>query len=155
MYHKGICKPDNLFKPIAKNTLNFRGWRIKSTNVAKVGCPFWTYRLPPLNSEMGSVKQNFLLFSAKLIEYIFSELSLCSNPGAGPLPRIKISFFVFSTFIDELISTPKNITFLPVPPLRCEKNPCVSNPYADYLYLPISAFLVKPTAPNKELSRVG
>ena len=66
------------------------------------------------------------------IKYIFSTLSvcsnpcigplptlsICSNPCIGPLPKIKISFFLLSIFVDELISTPKIIKFLPVPPLR-------------------------------------
>ena len=35
IYHKDVCKPDNLFKLISTNTLNFRGCRIKSTCAAK------------------------------------------------------------------------------------------------------------------------
>ena len=59
-----------------------------------------------------------------------------------------------SIFVDELISTPKFITFPPVPSLGWEKNPCQSNPisYPEYLYLSISAFLDKLTAPNKYFS---
>ena len=59
--------------------------------------------------------------------------------------------------MDELISTPKIITFLPVPLLGCQKNRCLSNPipYPEYVYLSISAFLVKLTAPNKQFSSVG
>ena len=72
------------------------------------------------------------------------------------LPRIKMPFFLLSTIVDELISIPKIITFLPVPPIGCEKNPFLSNaiPYPEYLYLSISAFLVKLTAPNKRFTRV-
>ena len=97
------------------------------------------------------LKENFLLFSVKLIEYIFSALSACSDPCVRPLPRIKIFFFLLSIFVDELISTLKIIIFLPVPPLGCENNPCLSNPipYPEYLYLSISAILVKLAAPNK------
>ena len=49
------------------------------------------------------------------------------------------------------------ITFLPVPPLGCEKNPCLSNPipYPEYLYLSVRSFLVILTAPTKQFSSVG
>ena len=43
--------------------------------------------------------------------------SVCSNPCVGPLPKIKISFFLLSIYVDELISTQRIIIFLPVPPL--------------------------------------
>ena len=96
----------------------------------------------------------FLLFSVKLFKYIFSADSVCSNPCVGPLPRIKISFFLLSIFAHELISTPNITKFLPVPPLGCEKNQCLSNPipYPEYLHLSISAFLVNVAAPNKQFS---
>ena len=57
---------------------------------------------------------------------------------------------------DELISTPKIITFLPTP-LPNENSPFLSNPilHPKYLYLPIPAFLIKLTAPNKPFSSVG
>ena len=45
----------------------------------------------------------------------FSALSLCSNPCIGPLPKIKMFFFLLTIFVDELISIPKIIAFLPVP----------------------------------------
>ena len=63
---------------------------------------------------------------------------------------------MLSIFVDELKSTPKVITFLPVLPLGGEKNLCLSNPtpYREHLYLSISAFLVKLTAPNKHFSRL-
>ena len=70
----------------------------------------------------------FLLFSVKLIEYIFPADSIYSDPCLGSLPRVEISFSLLSIFVVELISTPKIIIFLPVPPLGCEKNPCLSNP---------------------------
>ena len=56
--------------------------------------------------------------------------------------------------MNEFISTPKIITFIPVPPLGCEKYPCLSNPipYPKYLYLSISTFLVKLSAPSKQFS---
>ena len=92
----------------------------------------------------------FLLFSGKLIEYIFSALSLCSNAYVGPLPRIKISFSLLSILVDELISTPKIITFLRVPTIGCEKYPYLSNPipYPEHLYLSTSAFFVKQIQQN-------
>ena len=66
-------------------------------------------------------------FSVILIEYNFSALSVCSKPCVGPFPRIKTSFFLLSIFIDEHISAPKMVTFLPTP-LSNEKVPCLSNP---------------------------
>ena len=65
--------------------------------------------------------------------------------------------FSFSIGTEELIYTPKIITFLPNPIPGNEKLPCLSNPtpYPEYLYLSISAFLVKLTAPNKKSSSVG
>ena len=67
-----------------------------------------------------------------------------------------MSFFLLSIFDDELISTPKIITFLPVS-LPIEKDVSLSNPmpYPVYLYLSISAFLVNLTDPNKQVSNVG
>ena len=60
-------------------------------------------------------------------------------------------------FVDELISTPKIIKFLPVPPLGYEKNPFPSNPipYPEYVYLSISTFSYNLTAPNNELLSIG
>ena len=102
---------------------------------------------------MQAQTEYFILFS-KSNEYIFSADSVCSSPCVGPSPRIKISFFLLSIFVDELISTPKIITFLPVAPLTCEKSRCLSNPlpHPKYLYLSISTFLVNLIAPNKQLS---
>ena len=78
------------------------------------------------------------------------------NDGDQPLPKIKIYFFLLSIFVDELISTPKVITFLPNPVPENEKLSCLSNPipYPEYLHLSISAFLVKLTTPNKQSSSV-
>ena len=67
------------------------------------------------------------------------------------LPRTKI-FLVLLLACEELLkSAPKIITFLPYPPLGCEKRPLESNqiPYPEYLYLSISAFFVNLTAPNR------
>ena len=98
----------------------------------------------------------FCICLVKLIEYIFSALSLSSNPCVGPLPRIKMSFFLLSIFVDQLISTPKIITFLPVS-LPIEKDVFLLNPtpYPEYPYLSISEFLVSLTEPNKQFSSVG
>ena len=61
-----------------------------------------------------------------------------------PVPIIKISFFLLSTYCSqqELISTPKITALLPNPPIGCEKAPFTSNPipYSEYLYLSTQAF---------------
>ena len=93
----------------------------------------------------------------KLIECFFYGVIVVSfNPCVVPSPRIKISFFLLSTCTEELISTPKIITFLPNP-LATEKVPCLSNPipYPEYFYLSISTFFTNLTAPNKEFSSIG
>ena len=44
--------------------------------------------------------------------YSFSAVYVeSSKPCVGPLPRIKISFFLLSTCADEFISTPNIITY--------------------------------------------
>ena len=83
----------------------------------------------------------------------------CSHPCVGPFLTIKVSFFLLSIFVYELISTPKILTFLPNPVPENEKLPCLSNPIPNpkYLYLSMPTFLVKVTAPNKQfywLSRI-
>ena len=103
-------------------------------------------------------QNEFLIFSVKLIKYIFSADSVWSNPCVGPLPQeLKHNFLLLSILVDELISAPKIITFLPVLPLGCEKNPFLSNaiPYPEHLYQTISTFLVNVTAPYKQFSSVG
>ena len=67
------------------------------------------------------------VFSEKLIEYNLSALSVYSSRRVGRFPRIKISFFLLSVFVDDLISTPKIITFLPTP-FPNEKLQCLPNP---------------------------
>ena len=57
--------------------------------------------------------QNLFLVTVKLIEYVFYAVSVCIKPCLGPFPRIKMSFFLKSTWPEELISTPKIITFWP------------------------------------------
>ena len=77
----------------------------------------------------------------------------------GSLPKSKISFFLLSIFVEELISTQKIIIFLPNPIPGNEKLLCLLNPipypYPEYLYLSISTFLVKLSAPNKHFSSIG
>ena len=60
-------------------------------------------------------------------------------------------------FCTELLkSTPKIITFVPYPPLGCEKLSPESNPipYPEYLYLSMSEFFVNLIAPNRQFSKV-
>ena len=59
--------------------------------------------------------------------------------------------------VELLKSAPKIITFLPSPPLRCEKFPLESNPipYPEYLYLSTPLFFVNLTAPNRQFCKVG
>ena len=59
------------------------------------------------------LKQNFLFNFEKLVEYRGSAVNVVwSNPCVGTLPRIKISFFLLLICTDELISSPKIMTFL-------------------------------------------
>ena len=78
-----------------------------------------------------------------------------SIPCIKSLPRIKMLLVLLLACAELLISAPKIITFLPNPPLGCEKVPLESNPipYPEYLYLSMSAFLVNLTAPNKQFSK--
>ena len=97
---------------------------------------------------MQAQTKHFLLFPVKLIEYIFSAETVCSNPCVRPLSRIKIYFFLLLIFVDEPISTRKIIAFLSGPPLGEEGgggSPCLSSPipHPEYLYLSISRFLFK------------
>ena len=77
----------------------------------------------------------FLVIFSKINRTHFFALSVCSSPCVGPLPKIKIFFFLLSVFVHELISTPKVITFLPTSIPGYEKCPCPSNPipYPEYL----------------------
>ena len=48
------------------------------------------------------------------MEYLSSAVMVVSsNPCVGPSPRAQISFFLLSIRTDELLPTPKIITFLP------------------------------------------
>ena len=57
------------------------------------------------------LKQNCIFVTVKLIEYIFSAASVCSNPCVGPAPKIDMPFLLLSVCAEELISAPKIITF--------------------------------------------
>ena len=60
-------------------------------------------------------KQNFFFDSRKLTEYLASAIILASSSSCfGPSPRTKF-FFLLSTWVVELFSTPKVITLLPKP----------------------------------------
>ena len=84
--------------------------------------------------------------------HFFCSNESSPNPCVGTIPKINISFLLLSICLEELISAPKIITFWPNPPRGNEKLPLLSNPipYPEYLYLSISAFLVKVTALNKQ-----
>ena len=77
-------------------------------------------------------------------------------PCTNYLPRRRILCFLSLACEELLKSAPKIIQLLPTPlsKLNC---PCLSNPMPvpEYLYWSISAFLVKLTALNKQLSNVG
>ena len=66
-------------------------------------------------------------------------------------------FFLLLACEELLKSAPKIIQFLPNPLVPKLNSPYLSNPmpYPEYLYLSISAFLVKLTAPNKQFPNVG
>ena len=51
-----------------------------------------------------------------------------TNLCVGTITRIKISFFLLSIYIDELISNPKIMTFLPTVLLGNENSERESNP---------------------------
>ena len=90
------------------------------------------------------------------MEYVFLHSVYVLILVLGLYPKSKYLFFLLSVFAEELISTPKIITFLPNPIPGDEKLPYLSNPIPcpEYLHLSISAFLVKLTAPNKKFCSV-
>ena len=57
------------------------------------------------------LKQKFLLCHSKLIKYIFSAVSVCSNSRVGRIPKTNMSFFLLSMSAEKLIPTPKINTF--------------------------------------------
>ena len=86
------------------------------------------------------------------MKYIFSAVSVCSNPCAGSFPRTNMSFFLLSMCAEELMPTSKINTFSPNSTPGNEKLDLLSSPIPqpEYPYLSILAFLVKITAPNKQ-----
>ena len=69
------------------------------------------------------------MLSWKLIEYIASNINgVSTNPCVVQSLRINISFFLLTTCNDELIWTPKVITFLPQSKFGSEKSKRESNP---------------------------
>lgn len=76
------------------------------------------------------LQQNFFHSSLKLIECLASVVSVVSpNSSVRPLPKTEIFFFLLSTCIEELLSTPNIVTFLRNPLPSDNKNVhCVSNP---------------------------
>ena len=71
-------------------------------------------------------KKSYFYYSLDLIKIFF--LIVPSNPCVALLPRIKISFSLLSICPDELIPTPKMITFLPPGPSDKEYYPRESDP---------------------------
>ena len=71
-----------------------------------------------------------IVCSVKLIENIFQHLAYVLIPVLDLFQELKYPFFypILSIFVDELISTPKNITFLHNPVTGNEKLSCLSNP---------------------------
>ena len=76
-------------------------------------------------------------------------------PYVKSLPGAKILFGLLLACTELLIPTPKTIAFCPKLPSGNKKVPFESNPipYAVYLYLSMSLFLVSLTAPNKQFSK--
>ena len=78
-----------------------------------------------------------------------------SIPCIKSLPRTRM-FLLLLACTELLISAPEIITFLPNPPLGCEKVPLELNPvpYTEYLYLSMSVFFANLTAPNRQFFKV-
>ena len=75
------------------------------------------------------LKQNFLFDFEKLTECWASPANVASsNPYVGHVPRIKIYFPLLSIYTDELISTPKINTFLPMLPSSNKNSERQSSP---------------------------
>ena len=88
---------------------------------------------------------------------IFLQSVYVLNPCVGPLPKIKISFFLLSICGDEVISNPKIITFLPIS-LPSEKDLSyqihyhIQNICTDQ-HQDVLLIFVNLTAPNKQFSK--
>ena len=65
-------------------------------------------------------------------------------PCMKALPNTNTLFTLLLACTELLKSAPKIITFVPFPPLGCEKLPLESNPipYPQYLYLSTSDFFI-------------
>ena len=75
------------------------------------------------------LKQIFSLDIVKFIEYLASAvIVVLSDPCIGLSPRTKISFLLLSIRTDELLSTPKIITFFAKSKFECEESEQESNP---------------------------
>ena len=103
------------------------------------------------------LKYYFLFDLEKLIENWNSAINIVSpNPYDGTLPRIEICFPLLSICHDELISTPKVMTFLSMlapgaESSEREKNPM---PWPLYKYLSRSALLANLTLSNVQSFKV-
>ena len=77
-------------------------------------------------------------------------------PCTRALPNTNTLCTLLLACTELLKSAPKIITFVPFPPLGCEKLPLESNPipYPEYLYLWTSDFFVILIAPNRQFSKV-
>ena len=87
----------------------------------------------------------------KLISNLFSgDPKFQLIPKVGPSPDIKKLLLRLSELNDELLSTPKIITFLAVSLSKLQKPP-LSNviPYPLYTYFSLSLFFTILIAPNK------
>ena len=77
-----------------------------------------------------------------MIGYFASAVNVVlSNPCVGQSPRIKISLFLLSTCTDDLMSTPKIMTFFPMLPSVNENSEQESSPKPQPLYFILSVYL--------------
>ena len=87
----------------------------------------------------------------KLIKRFSDDPRLPLIPKVGPSPNIEKLFLQLSESDDELLSTPKMITYLAMSLPKLQK-PALSNviPYPLYTYFSLSLFNIL-IAPNKQL----
>ena len=103
------------------------------------------------------LKQNFLFDLWKLIEYQASAVKVVSsNPCVRPIPKINISFFLLLICTDELMSTPKIVTFLPTLASVNDNSEREHNPIPKSLYTGLfgSASSANLTLPNRQSFKV-
>ena len=75
------------------------------------------------------LKQNLLFDIENLIKHLVSAVDVVlSNLCVGTIHRTKISFLLLLMCTDEVISTPKIMTFSPILPSCNENSECKSNP---------------------------